>query len=57
GDTVELSPDALRETPQEQGNPWVQSTPPPKPAEQAKKAPEPSAGAQPPRQSWGGGPS
>ncbi|MBU2768017.1 hypothetical protein HAP94_18005, partial [Acidithiobacillus ferrivorans] len=41
GDTVELSPDALRETPQEQGNPWVQSTPPPKPAEQAKKAPEP----------------
>uniref|UniRef100_E6QJD6 Filamentation induced by cAMP protein Fic n=1 Tax=mine drainage metagenome TaxID=410659 RepID=E6QJD6_9ZZZZ len=57
GDTVELSPDALRETPQEQGNPWVQSTPPPKPAEQAKKAPEPPAGEQPPRQSWGSGPS
>lgn len=32
---------------QERGNPWAQSTPP------AKKAQEPPAGVQPPRRSWG----
>jgi hypothetical protein len=42
---------------QEQGNPWAQSTPPPKPAEPAKKAQEPHAGVQPSRNTWGGGPS
>ena len=45
-------------TPQEQGNPWVQSVPAPKPAESAKKPQEPLAGSnpagmQPPRSTWG----
>ena len=46
-------------TPQEQGNPWVQSVPAPKPAESAKKAAPPpaegqsSAWGQPPRRTWG----
>ena len=44
-------------TSQEQGNPWVQSTPTSKSAEPDKKAAEPPAGVQPPRQSWGNGPS
>ena len=51
-------------TPQEQGNPWVQSVPAPKPAESAKKAAGPHAGVQPPaggqqppRNTWGNGPS
>lgn len=54
GDTIEPSPDALRETPQEQGNPWMQSIPTPNPA---KKAPESPKNDQSPRQSWGNGPS
>ncbi|UBU63643.1 hypothetical protein LDB30_06525 [Acidithiobacillus ferrooxidans] len=52
-----------------QGNPWMQSTPAPKPAEAAKRTPQPPAGAQPPAgvqpsagrspagNTWGNGPS